>query len=317
MEITRQQIEDAHERMKPFIHHTPVLTSATLDQITAANLFFKCENYQKTGAFKIRGAMNAVLSLAKDKLEKGVATHSSGNHAQAIAYAARHAGTKAFVVMPGNSSRVKVDAVKGYGAEITFCEPTQQARESTLQQIVDKTGAEFIHPYNDYRVITGQATAAKELIEEISHLDCLVAPVGGGGLMSGTLLSGHYFSPSTIVYAAEPEGAADAVLSVKNNRIEAAPYIKTIADGLLTKLGDKTFPIIQSLVKEVYTVNDEEIIAAMKWAYERMKIVIEPSAAVALAVVLKHKEVFKGKRVGIILSGGNVELTKLGDWFKA
>lgn len=315
MEITPLAIEQAHERIKPFIHATPVLTSQTLDDVSGARLFFKCENYQKIGAFKIRGAMNAVLSLSKEKLEKGVATHSSGNHAQAIAYAARHAGTKAFVVMPDNSARVKVDAVKGYGAAITFCEPTQQAREAALQQIVDKTGAEFIHPYNDYRVITGQATAAKELMEAIPHLDALVAPVGGGGLMSGTLLSAHYFSPSTLVYAAEPEGAADAVLSVKNNRIEAAPYIKTIADGLLTKLGDKTFPIIRSLVKEVYTASDEEIIAALKWVYERMKIVIEPSSAVALAVVLKHKDVFEGQRVGIIFSGGNVELARLAEWF--
>ena len=316
MIITKEQIEEAHERIKPFIHHTPVLTSKTLNDISGAAIFFKCENFQKTGAFKIRGAMNTVLSLTKDKLEKGVATHSSGNHAQAIAYAARHAGTKAFIVMPDNSSRVKVDAVKGYGAAITFCEPNQQARESTLQQIVDNTGAEFIHPYNDHRVITGQATVAKELIEEVPGLDCIIAPVGGGGLMSGTLLSAHYFSPSTIVYAGEPEGAADAVLSVKSNKIEAAPYINTIADGLLTKLGDKTFPIIKKLVKDVYTVSDEEIIAAMKLIYERMKIIIEPSSAVPLAAVLKQKEIFQEKRIGIIFSGGNVDLVKVAEWFK-
>lgn len=316
MNITKEQIEEAHERIKPFIHHTSVLSSTTLNEISEAAIFFKCENFQKIGAFKIRGAMNTVLSLTKDKLEKGVATHSSGNHAQAIAYAARHAGTKAFIVMPKNSSRVKVEAVKGYGAEITFCEPNQQARESTLQQIVDKTGAEFIHPYNDYRVITGQATSAKELIEEVPNLDCIVAPVGGGGLMSGTLLSAHYFSPSTIVYAGEPEGAADAILSVKSDKIETAPYINTIADGLLTKLGDKTYPIIKKLVKEVYTVSDEEIIAAMKLVYERMKIVIEPSAAVSLAAVLKQKEIFQEKKVGIIFSGGNVDLAKVAEWFK-
>ena len=316
MIITKEQIEEAHERIKPFIHHTPVLTSKTLNDISGAAIFFKCENFQKTGAFKIRGAMNTVLSLTKDKLEKGVATHSSGNHAQAIAYAARHAGTKAFIVMPDNSSRVKVEAVKGYGAAITFCEPNQQARESTLQQIVDNTGAEFIHPYNDYRVITGQATVAKELIEEVPGLDCIIAPVGGGGLMSGTLLSAHYFSPSTIVYAGEPEGAADAVLSVKSNKIATAPYINTIADGLLTKLGDKTFPIIKKLVKDVYTVSDEEIIAAMKLIYERMKIIIEPSSAVPLAAVLKQKEIFQEKRIGIIFSGGNVDLVKVAEWFK-
>ncbi len=316
MNITKEQIEQAHERIKPFIHRTPVLTSATLNHISGATLFFKCENFQKIGAFKIRGAMNAVLSLPKDKLENGIATHSSGNHAQAIAYAARQVGTKAFIVMPDTSPKVKVDAVKGYGAEIIFCEPTQLARENTLKQIVEKTGAEFVHPYNDYRVITGQATAAKELIEEIPGLDCIIAPVGGGGLLSGTLLSAHYFSPSTIVYAGEPEGAADAVLSIKSNKIESAPYVNTIADGLLTKLGDKTFPIIKELVKDIYTVTDEEIIAALKLVYERMKIIIEPSCAVPLAALLKHKEKIQGKRVGIILSGGNVDLAKFAEWFK-
>ncbi len=316
MNITKEQIEQAHERIKPFIHRTPVLTSTTLNNISGATLFFKCENFQKIGAFKIRGAMNAVLSLPKDKLENGIATHSSGNHAQAIAYAARQVGTKAFIVMPDTSPKVKVDAVKGYGAEIIFCEPTQLARENTLKQIVEKTGAEFVHPYNDYRVITGQATAAKELIEEIPGLDCIIAPVGGGGLLSGTLLSAHYFSPSTIVYAGEPEGAADAVLSIKSNKIESAPYVNTIADGLLTKLGDKTFPIIKELVKDIYTVTDEEIIAALKLVYERMKIIIEPSCAVPLAALLKHKEKIQGKRVGIILSGGNVDLAKFAEWFK-
>ncbi|HEX6849482.1 MAG TPA: pyridoxal-phosphate dependent enzyme, partial [Chitinophagaceae bacterium] len=262
MEITKQNIEEAHERIKPFIHKTPVLTSKTLDQISAASLFFKCENFQKIGAFKIRGGMNAVLALPKEKQKKGIATHSSGNHAQAIAFAAREIGTKAYIVMPNNSPLVKVDAVKGYGAEIFFCEPNQQARESLLKEIVDKTGAEFIHPYNNYDVITGQATCAKELIEEIPSLDFILTPVGGGGLLSGTLLSAHHFSPATIVYAGEPEGAADAVLSIRNNRIEKAPYVKTIADGLLTTLGDKTFPIIKQYVKDILTVTDEEIIAA-------------------------------------------------------
>src|SRR5688572_809251 len=271
MDITKEQIEQAHERIKPFINRAPVLTSGTLDEISGSQLFFKCENFQKIGAFKIRGAFNAVLSLPEDKLVNGIATHSSGNHAQAIAYAAKHAGIKAFIVMPDTSPKVKVDAVKGYGAEITFCEPNQQARESTLQKIIDKTGAEFIHPYNDHRVITGQSTVAKEMTEDIPGLDFLVAPVGGGGLLSGTLLGAHYFSPATLVYAAEPEGAADAVLSLKSSHIESATYIRTIADGLLTRLGDKTFPIIRQLVKDILTVTDEEIIAAMKLVYERMK----------------------------------------------
>ena len=315
MEITKQNIEDAHKRIKPFIHKTPVLTSKTLDSISGAALFFKCENLQKIGAFKIRGGMNAVLSLSDEKRTKGIATHSSGNHAQAIALAAREVGTKAFIVMPNSSPQVKVDAVRGYGAEIFFCEPNQQAREQLLQEIVDKTGAEFIHPYNNYDVISGQATCAKELIEEIPSLDFILTPVGGGGLLSGTLLSARYFSPSTVVYAGEPEGAADAVLSIKNNRIEKAPFVKTIADALLTTLGDKTFHIINQFVKDILTVSDDEIIAAMRLVYERMKLVVEPSGVVPLAAVLKNKELFAGKRVGIIFSGGNVELKKLGEWF--
>ena len=315
MEITQQHIEEAHERIKAFIHKTPVLTSKTLDNICGAELFFKCENFQKIGAFKIRGGMNAVLSLPPEKRKKGIATHSSGNHAQAIAYAAREVGTKAYIVMPDNSPNVKVDAVKGYGAEIFFCEPNQQAREKKLQEVVEKTGAEFIHPYNDHRVITGQATAAKELIAEISSLDFIITPVGGGGLLSGTLLSAHYFSPSTTVYAGEPEGAADAILSLRNGKIEKAPYVKTIADGLLTTLGDKTFSIIREYVKDILTVSDEEIIAAMRLVYERMKIVVEPSGVVPLAALIKNKNLFTGKKVGVIFSGGNVELKKLGEWF--
>ena len=315
MEITQQHIEEAHERIKAFIHKTPVLTSKTLDNICGAELFFKCENFQKIGAFKIRGGMNAVLSLPPEKRKKGIATHSSGNHAQAIAYAAREVGTKAYIVMPDNSPNVKVDAVKGYGAEIFFCEPNQQAREKKLQEVVEKTGAEFIHPYNDHRVITGQATAAKELIAEISSLDFIISPVGGGGLLGGTLLSAHYFSPSTTVYAGEPEGAADAILSLRNGKIEKAPYVKTIADGLLTTLGDKTFSIIREYVKDILTVSDEEIIAAMRLVYERMKIVVEPSGVVPLAALIKNKNLFTGKKVGVIFSGGNVELKKLGEWF--
>lgn len=315
MSISKTDIVEAHERIKPFIHKTPVLTCKTINELAGAELFFKCENFQKIGAFKIRGGLNAALSLSKEKIANGIATHSSGNHAQAIAYAARQLGTKAYIVMPDNSPSVKVNAVKGYGAEVTFCENNQQAREEALQAIVDKTGAEFIHPYNDERVMTGQATCAKELIEEIPSLDFILAPVGGGGLLSGTLLSAHYFSPSTKVFAGEPEGAADAVLSIKSGKIETAPYIKTIADGLLTKLGDKTFPIIQQYVSDILTVRDEEIISTLRLVYERMKIIVEPSCVVPLAALLKNKELFAGKRAGIILSGGNVDLKKFCDWF--
>ena len=315
MEITKQDILNAHERIKPFIHKTPVLTSRSINKFTGAEVYFKCENFQKIGAFKIRGGMNAVLSLPREKQQKGIATHSSGNHAQAIAFAAREVGTKAYIVMPENSPKVKVEAVRGYGAEIFFCEPNQQAREKLLNEVVEKTGAEFIHPYNDYRVITGQATAAKEFIEEINSLDHIITPVGGGGLLSGTLLSVHYFSPSTIVYAGEPEGAADAVLSLKSDKIEKAPYVKTIADGLLTTLGDKTFPIIKNHVKDILTVTDEEIIAAMRLVYERMKIIVEPSGIVPFAALLKNRSIFENKRIGVIFSGGNVELGKLKEWF--
>ena len=315
MMITEDNIIDAHLRIKLFINKTPVFTSRTINDISGAKVFFKCENFQKIGAFKIRGGMNAVLSLPEEKSRKGIATHSSGNHAQAIAYAAKQVKTKAFIVMPDNSPKVKVDAVRGYGAEIFFCEPNQEAREKTLQAVVEKTGAEFIHPYNDHRVIMGQATCAKELIEEIPFLDSIITPVGGGGLLSGTLLSAHYFSPATVVYAGEPEGAADAVLSIKNGKIEKAPYVKTIADGLLTTLGDKTFSIIRKYVKDILTVNDEEIIEAMRLVYERMKIVVEPSGVVPLAALIKNKDLFKGKKVGVIFSGGNVELKKLAEWF--
>lgn len=315
MEITRHHIQEAHKRIKPFIHQTPVLTSNTINRLAGAEVFFKCENFQKIGAFKIRGAMNAVLSLPKEKQQQGIATHSSGNHAQAIAYAAREVGTKAFIVMPSTSPPVKVEAVRGYGAEIFFCEPNQQARERTLQEVVDKTGAEFIHPYNDYSVIAGQATCAKELVEEISSLDAILVPVGGGGLLGGTSLSAYYFSPATEMYAGEPEGAADAVLSLKTGKIEKAPFVKTIADGLLTTLGDKTFPIISRYVKDIFTVSDDEIITAMRLVFERMKIVVEPNGVVPLAALLKNREMFAGKRVGIIFSGGNVELKRLGEWF--
>lgn len=314
MGITAQHINEAHDRIRPYIHRTPILTCNTIDQMAGASLFFKCENFQKIGAFKIRGGMNAVLSLSPEERAKGIATHSSGNHAQAIAFAARQTGVKAYIVMPDNSPSVKVNAVKGYGAEVHFCAPNQAARESTLQQIVDKTGAAFIHPYNDERVITGQATAAKEVIEDCTSLDFILAPVGGGGLLSGTALSAHYFSPATKVYAGEPEGAADAVLSFKSGKIEKAPYVDTIADGLQTTLGDKTLPIIWTYVKDILLVSEDEIKAALKLVYERMKIVVEPSCVVPLAAVLRNKEIFQGKKVGIILSGGNVDLLKLSGW---
>lgn len=314
LSISRESIESAHDRIRPYIHRTPVFTCKTIDALAGASLYFKCENFQKIGAFKIRGGMNATLSLSEADRAKGLCTHSSGNHAQAIAFAAREVGTKAYIVMPENSPVVKVNAVKGYGAEVHFCAANQQAREATVQQIIEKTGATFIHPYDNYEVITGQATAAKEMIEDHGPFDILMAPVGGGGLLSGTSLSAHYFSPGTLVYAGEPEGAADAILSFQSGKIEKAPFINTIADGLLTTLGEKTLPIIRTHVKDILLADEEGIKAALKLVYERMKIVVEPSCVVPLAALLRNQSLFAGKKVGIILSGGNIDLKKLSEW---
>lgn len=314
LSISRESIESAHDRIRPYIHRTPVFTCKTIDALAGASLYFKCENFQKIGAFKIRGGMNATLSLSEADRAKGLCTHSSGNHAQAIAFAAREGGTKAYIVMPENSPVVKVNAVKGYGAEVHFCAANQQAREATVQQIIEKTGATFIHPYDNYEVITGQATAAKEMIEDHGPFDILMAPVGGGGLLSGTSLSAHYFSPGTLVYAGEPEGAADAILSFQSGKIEKAPFINTIADGLLTTLGEKTLPIIRTHVKDILLADEEGIKAAIKLVYERMKIVVEPSCVVPLAALLRNQSLFAGKKVGIILSGGNIDLKKLSEW---
>ncbi len=313
--ITWADIEAAHARIAPHIHRTPVLTCRSIDALAGCSLFFKCENFQKVGAFKIRGGLNAALSLSSEAAQRGLATHSSGNHAQAVAYAARQLGVKAYIVMPENSPAVKVNAVRGYGAEVIFCAPNQAAREATLQEIVARTGAAFIHPYDDDRVIGGQATCAKELLEDVPGLEAVIAPVGGGGLLSGTCLSAHHIAPDIPVYAGEPEGAADAVLSVRSGRVEKAPYINTIADGLLTTLSERTLRIISHHVRDIFTVSDAEILAALRLIYERMKIVIEPSCAVPLAAVLKHPETFAGKRVGVILTGGNVDLSRLAAWF--
>lgn len=313
------QVEDivqAHIRIKPFIHRTPILTSERINQQTGCQLFFKCENFQKVGAFKARGAMNAALQIPADLLANGIATHSSGNHAAALARAASIVGADAFIVMPRTAPAIKKKAVLGYGGKIFECEPTLAAREETLREVIKKTKATEIHPFNNEHVITGQATVAKELLEDIPKLDALIAPVGGGGLLSGTLLAANYFSPDTTVYAGEPEGADDTYRSLKSGKIEAS-QASSIADGLLTSLGDKTFPIIQQSLKEVLVVNDTEIIEAMRTIWETMKIIIEPSCAVPFASILKNKDKFAGKRVGVILSGGNVDLEKVLKLFAA
>ena len=315
MKITKASIEAAAMRIAPYIHNTPIMTCESINALYGLDLYFKCENFQKIGAFKIRGGMNASLQLTKEQLEKGVATHSSGNHAQALAFASKMLRIKAFIVMPESSPQVKVNAVRGYGAEVTICASNQVARESTLEAIVERTGATFIHPYDNDEVITGQATCVKEMIEAMPDIDIVVTPVGGGGLLSGTCLGAHYFKPALKVYAGEPEGAADAVLSIQSGKVEKAPFVNTIADGLLTTLSERTLAIIQAHVTDIFLVSEDEIKAALRLVYERMKIIIEPSCAVPLAAVLKHADLFKGKKVGIILTGGNVDLSKFKDWF--
>ena len=304
-------INAAHERIAPYIHRTPVLTSQSLDNIAGCSIHFKCENFQKIGAFKIRGATNAILSLLPDETSKGVATHSSGNHAQAVALAARTQGLSSYIVMPGNSSKVKIEAVKGYGAEVTFCENNIDSRQKTLDEVLKRTGARFIHPFNDVKVIEGQATAAKELLEEVGRLDIIIAPIGGGGLMSGTCLSAHYLSPKTTVIGSEPEEVDDAFRSLASGSIQENETTDTIADGLKTNLADLTFGIIQDHISEIITVSEHEITEAMRIVWERLKIIIEPSSAVPFAAILKQPETFRGKQVGLILTGGNVELGSL------
>lgn len=315
MKITKATIEAAANRIAPYIHNTPIMTCKSINALYGLDLYFKCENFQKIGAFKIRGGMNASLQLTKEQLEKGVATHSSGNHAQALAFAAKMLGIKAYIVMPESSPQVKVNAVRGYGAEVTICASNQAARESTLEAIVERTGATFIHPYDNDEVITGQATCVKEIIDAIPDIDIVVTPVGGGGLLSGTCLGAHYFKPGLKVYAGEPEGAADAVLSIQSGKVEKAPFVNTIADGLMTTLSERTLEIIKAHVADIILVSEDEIKAALRLVYERMKIIIEPSCAVPLAVVLKNADLFKGKKVGIILTGGNVDLSRFKDWF--
>jgi threonine dehydratase len=306
-----ENLRDASRRIDSYIHRTPVFTSAAVNQICEAEVFFKAENMQKVGAFKARGAVNAVFSLSNSEAEKGVATHSSGNHAAALAYAAGCRGIKAYVVMPENAPSVKKAAVAGYGAEITYCESTQQAREATLLSIVRKTGAQFIHPYDDYRVIAGQATAAMEMIEQVCDLDAVIAPVGGGGLLSGTALALSSLNAAVKVIGAEPQNADDAYKSMLAGRIIPVDQPLTIADGLRTSLGELTFPIIHEKVDSIITVTEEAIIGAMRLIWERVKIVVEPSAAVTLAVLLTKRSKVSGRKIGLILTGGNADLDNL------
>ncbi len=306
-----QDVVEAHDRIRDFIHKTPVLTSSSLNRMFNSSLFFKCENFQKVGAFKFRGATNAILSLSAQEKSKGVGTHSSGNHAAALSLAARMQGIKAYIVMPHTAPDIKKIAVESYGGIITYCEPTLEAREKGMEEVVARTGCTFVPSYNHPLIICGQGTAARELIEEVGELDIVAAPVGGGGLISGTSISTRGMLPQAKVIAVEPAGADDAYRSFTSGKIVPSVNPQTIADGLLTSLGDLTFRVIMENVDEIVTVSEESIVAAMKLLWERMKIVVEPSGAVPLAGILEKRIDVGGKKVGLILSGGNVDLSRL------
>lgn len=311
MPPTLNDILQAAERIRPYAHRTPVLTCRSLDEQVGAQVFLKCENLQKVGAFKFRGACNAVFSLSEGEAARGVTAHSSGNHAQALALAARLRGIPAYIVMPENAPAVKKAAVTGYGAEITFCEPTLAAREETQARVIARTGAVEVHPYNNERIIAGQGTAALELLQDMPDLDVILAPVGGGGLLSGTAIAARETRLSIRVIGAEPEGADDAFRSLAAGRILPSINPQTAADGLLTSLGELTFPIIQERVEQIVTVSEQAALAAMRFVWERAKIVIEPSAAVPVGLLWQRKIDLSGLKVGVILSGGNVDLDRL------
>jgi len=304
-------IHAAHSRIKPFIHHTPVMSSQQLNELFDCDLFFKCENFQKVGAFKFRGATNAVLSLTAEEKSRGVVTHSSGNHAAALALAARMNGVKANIVMPDNAPVVKKNAVAGYGAEITFCKPTLQAREETTRMIMEKTGATLVHPYDNFNVICGQGTAALELLQEKSDLAIVIAPIGGGGLMSGTSTCVKGINKGIQVIGAEPLNANDAFISFTTGKLTPSVNPLTVADGLLTSLSELTFSVIRRNVDKILTAKEDSIIDCMLLVWERMKIIIEPSSATVLAIIKENPDIFRGKKVGLIISGGNVDFRKL------
>ncbi|PKQ11740.1 MAG: serine dehydratase [Alphaproteobacteria bacterium HGW-Alphaproteobacteria-1] len=314
-DLTLDDMLAARARIAPYIHRTPVLTSSFLNDLTGAELFFKCENFQKAGAFKVRGASNAVFGLSDEVAKRGVATHSSGNHALSLSYAAGRRGIPCHVVMPHTAPQAKKDAVRGYGGIITECEPSTTSREAVFAEVQARTGAEFVHPYNDPRVIAGQATCSAELIEQVEGLDAVIAPIGGGGMVSGTCLTLSNLAPGMKIYAAEPEQADDAARSFRAGHIIADDAPVTVADGLKVPLKENTWHFVSHFVTDVLTASEEEIIDAMKLTWARMKIVIEASCAVPLATILKNPEIFAGKRVGVIITGGNVDLDSL-PWIK-
>lgn len=309
--MNKKNLTDVHQRIAPHIHNTPILTSRLINEIVGTTVFFKCENFQKMGAFKMRGATNAIMQLSADQKNKGVVTHSSGNFAQALSLAAKSLGVKAYIVMPSSAPQVKKDAVKDYGGQIIECEPTLNAREQAAKEIEEREGATFLHPSNDMDVILGQATAAIELLEEQPDLDYMLTPVGGGGLIAGTALAAQYFGNNCKVIGGEPFEVDDAYRSLISGVIESNESTNTIADGLKTQLGTINFPIIQDGVERIIRVTEEEIVSAMRLIWERLKIVCEASCAVPLAALLREKDSFQNKKIGIIISGGNVDLNNL------
>ena len=311
MEVTKQDLINSHNRIKPFIHDTPVLTSNYVNEITGGEVYFKCENFQKMGAFKMRGAANAILKLSDEQKNNGVVTHSSGNHAQAISLAAKKIGIKAYIVMPSNAPKIKKDAVKGYGGELIECEPNLESREAAAKDLVDSKRATFIHPSNNLDVIIGQGTASKELIEQYGSFDHILVPIGGGGLIAGSALAAKFFGDNCSVIGTEPFEVDDAYRSLLSGKIETNITTNTIADGLRTQLGDKNFPIILNEVKEIIRITEDEIIDSMKLIWQRLKIICEPSCSLPLAGVLKNKYKFKGKKIGIVITGGNIDLDNL------
>jgi len=309
--LTLKDIELAHERIRPFIHRTPILTNSSLNKLAGAELFFKCENFQKAGSFKIRGATNTVELLSDSELKRGIATTSSGNHGAALSMAVSRRGGSTKVVMPHNTPKIKVENVKRNGGEVVWCEPDQKFRESVLNDVVEETAATVVHPYNDERIMAGQGTCAKEILEDVPTIDCIVSPVSGGGLLSGSLVAAKNMKNSVKVFGAEPEEADDAYQSLKQGKIVPNKTINTICDGLRAEIGSKTFPVIQNLVDEIIPVSEKDIIESLQMIWERMKIIVEPSCSISLALILKNKKMFKNKNVGLIMSGGNVDLNKL------
>ena len=311
MNYYKEDVIESHNRISKRIHRTPILQSSSINKIGGAEIYFKCENFQKIGAFKMRGALNAVMSTKKQNLKKGFVTHSSGNHAQAVALSSNIANTKAYIVMPKGAPKIKIKAVRGYGAEVTLCENNEDSRVRTCNKIIKETGANFIHPFDNDDVILGQSTCAKEIYEELPDLDYIISPVGGGGLASGTILSTKFFSENTKVVLAEPQKANDAYESFINKQLIPVSNPNTIADGLKTSLSEKTFKIILDGTDQIVTIEEEEIVDSMKLIWERLKIVCEPSCSLPLAAVLKNKKKFKGKKIGLILTGGNVDVNNL------